>query len=221
MIRNLKGLGVAFVAMLAVGAAAASAAQAAPAHFTAEKGTTKITGTSEGTNNQVFTTAAGAIECHGSFTSENEPTTTEELTVKGSYGPCNKLFGIEPKVNMGGCHYTFHAGEYDSEKDASTGTADLVCNETEGNEFITISVGFACTVTVPPKNGLGPIHFENKEVEGRKIVTVNPTVNNIKYTSKGLFCPNVTKENGTYEGGVIVEGETNEEEPRDVSITST
>ena len=69
MIRNLKALGLALVAMLAMAAVVASAAPAETADFKSAAGTTRITAEGEAPRNQAFETTAGTVTCNGHFES--------------------------------------------------------------------------------------------------------------------------------------------------------
>jgi uncharacterized membrane protein len=248
MIRNLKALGLALMATMALGAVAATAAQAeTKAHFTAAAGTTKITGHDETEVNeefphQTFTTDVGTIECEGTFEADApESLTDDELTVDAEYNNCTPIpFVGAPVVNTHDCHFTFHAGTWDPEADASTGTADINCDtDVDGKKYIEVNVGSGtCVVKVPAQNGVGPIHYRNVETEGQETVTVEPTVGTepdpetgeegspISYSWSGTpflcgFTGSGSASNGTYHGPVTVEGEDEESNRTDITITDS
>ena len=222
MIRNLKALGLAFVAVLALGAVAASGAQAEkPAHFTAEAGTTTIKGTGEtAISHQVFTTTAGKVECEGHFTNRGAFNLTDtQLTMNAEYTGCTPFFGAEPKVSMGSCHYTFTAGTY-GPAGTSVGSVHLVCaNETEP---ITITAP-GCTVTVKGPQTLSKVHYQTKTnaTTGKTDVTVSPEVSNIAYSHTGFLCGTGSGTTGTYTGPATIEGFNEKGKATNISITST
>jgi hypothetical protein len=222
MMRNLKALGTAIVAVLALSAFVASAAQAAEAHFTSETGTTTIKGTSETeVSHQIFTTTAGKVECSGHFTNrETVPTTDTKLTMNAEYKECTPFFGATPKVEMKSCHFTFKAGTYGPTAGTSVGTADIVCSNAA--EPITITVP-GCTVTVKGQTGLSKVHYQTNTnaATGKTDVTVKPEVSNIAYAHNGFLCGTGSGTTGTYTGPVTVQGFNSKGAATNISITST
>ena len=132
MIRNLKALGLALVAVFAMSALVASAAQA---NFTVEGGgsaTVKPVTTSEF---QKFKTSLGTLKCStvgGEGTFSNE---ASEITVHNiSYTNCKNVLSVFPvTVDFpSGCHYTFTTAEPTTEAEVH-----LTCGE---GESITITI---------------------------------------------------------------------------------
>lgn len=207
MIRNLKVLGLAFAAMLALGAVAASAAQAS--EFAWDSGTTILKAEQDATGgNQVFTVNAGKVECNR-VTGDAAVSGTSSATVTSTSitytdtskeaDHCIGPLGTSPKINMNGCNYAFHAGTGSS--GSSTGTADIVCG---GGGPIKIEAT-GCEITVPEQSGLSSVTY--KTVAGSPSdVTIEPNVTNISYHQQGLFCANESPSNGTYKGNVTVKG---------------
>jgi hypothetical protein len=217
MIRDLKALGLSLVAVLALTSVAASAAQAAEAHFTAQTGTTKITGLSAEFN-QKFTTTAGSVECTGHFEAVNPPETSKELTVKAKYTPCRAFFGSTPIIEMNSCDYVFTAGTYGPTAGTSTGTAHITCG-VAGDSIVVNAPG--CVIKIGAQTGLTSIHYQTVTVNGISHVTVTPNVTNIKYSHSGFLCGTGSGTTGTYSGPVTIKGFNSKGAQTNISITST
>jgi hypothetical protein len=215
MIRNLKALGLAMVAVFAMSAVAAAAAHAEFAHFKADSTSTfvKIHATQDPTGGaeQVFTTNFGEVNCDiltATGTSDNTASsvTLDSISYTADYfeesNAC-EAFGLEATINFNGCEYVFHAGTYDGEG-MSTGTADLVCPP--GKE-VEINAAGLCVVSVPGQTGLGNITYQNGGGTPQDVtVEANVGVGGgkaIRYSGAGLLCSG-TFENGTYTGKATV-----------------
>lgn len=181
---NIKVLGLAVMAVLALTAVSASAALAAEFHSEAE--TTNLTGTQTG--NHVFNAAGAKITCKkASFTGSQSGKNATEVTMGASYGECSFLF-FSVNVNMNGCSYKFH----------STGVVDVVGASCTGITY----EGAGCKVTVPAQNGLSSATFTNAGSGSTASINVSPSVTGIKYNASGL-CPETGTglTNGKYESG--------------------
>jgi len=221
VIRNLKTLGLALVAVFAMSAVAASAAHATAASFSWDSGTTRLTGTAapiaEG-GTQKFTITAGALstscdtvyataEVSGtsasSITTIGSPTYTNTVEEKaGEKHTCTNNVGGKVTVSTTNCNYRFNAGTTVT-AGTSSGTVDIVCPA--GSEGITVNSPGLCLIHIFAQNGLGPVNY-NTMSGPPEDVTIEPLVNNITYTHTGL-CGNATKADGTYTGQVTVKGE--------------
>ena len=214
MIRNLKALLLAAMAVLAMSAVASPAAQAAEFHSAAANTTLKITtdGTSK-TAHQVFDAAGATVTCAGvSGHGLVNGSTTSTVTVEVDYeGPCT-FVGQVATVEMGDCDYTF----------TSSGTVSITDKTGKhcGDNPIKIRVPSPfCEVTVSnthPKAGGGTttVNQELHEVTLHNInsnteITIEPHVTNIAYIAHGAGCPQIgTGEDGNYTtGNAIVTGE--------------
>jgi len=184
MIRNLKVLGLALVAVLALSAMAASAASAVEFHSEAEETTLKATNTT----NHVFDAASNSISCSSaSFHGTQKGKTAEDVTMTAAYNGC-QFFGVTVNVNMGNCAYTFHA----------SGTTDVVNNgaascATSPITFKATVFGLSCTVKVGPQTGLEKVIYTNGTSGGVKDVTVDSEIttangHTITYTQEGSLC---------------------------------
>jgi hypothetical protein len=190
MIRNLKALMLASMAVLAVGAVAASAANAAT--FTSPSGAATITTTPDGTGktaHQVFDVGAGTVTCNAVHfhASIGGTSAASILTSSVVYsGNCNYV-GQTATVNMNGCNYRFNA----------SGTVDLVCFG--GNEITIYVPNPVCHVVIPAQTGLSSVTYHS--ISSTE-VTIEPHVTGISYTATGAGCP----ETGSFSNGNLTKG---------------
>jgi len=207
MIRNLKVLGLALVAIFAM---SAMVAQAASANFTAGADEITITGTQDTPN--VLKVTNSEIECkiatfHG--TAKSATTTLASVTVTPTYTECaDKSFGLTTKVDGFG-----HFGEADKcdyvIRATGANNVDLVCT---GSADVTVTSG-TCTVHIPPQNGIGKLTFTNgvSKTTGKKDITVDLQITNITGThTDGFLCPfsgGGHFANGALTGSVTVEAD--------------
>jgi len=212
--RNLKVLGLAFVAVLAMSAVVASAASAAK--FNANSGGEDVIVHAKGSNHK-FTTNAGAINCEtATFLGTGfitPPTST--LDVSPSYGGCEFLLVLGVAVEMNGCTYHFNEPQSTGNPAVFTGTVNVVCPVTEGVEDKIRFSAAGCTVTVGSQSNLGTVTYTN---EGG-VVHVEANITGIKYTQSGTCLPNGTFTNGTYKGTAIATAENTSGEPVEVFIS--
>jgi hypothetical protein len=201
MIRNLKVLGLAFVAMMAMGAVMASAAMAVP-QFTASSYPAQITG-SNTKGSEVFTTEAGKVECDSHFISHSQAAASSTLTVTPTYTSCEAFGFLSATVTTEGCSYVFHATEK-----VSTGVykhhVDVVCPA--GKSIKISAAGGLCKAEIKGQTGLTTVKTTN--LEGGT-VTVQPEVTKVAYTvtTDGFGCPfsgTGNKTDGAYTGDVVV-----------------
>ena len=196
MSRNLRALGLALLAAMAM---TAVAAQAASAHeFTSASNSTVLTAT--GTNH-VFNANGVEIKCHAFFKGTQTGVAADTITVHPIYNneakTCETPIGkaqIDTKV----CDYIF-------ESDTVGGDAPVTVSCAAGHS-IKIT-GTACTITVGSQTPGNGVTFAN----GVGDVNVTATATGIHYTtSGGLGCAlpglPLTGTNGTYTGTATVQG---------------
>jgi hypothetical protein len=194
MIRNLKALGLAVLAVVALSAVAAASASA---KFDSEVEKTTLSGGQ--TTTHEFTVPAGTTTCEvASFTGSETGTktasgsfTTETLTITPSYSKCKTvLFGEthETHVIMNGCDYKFHAGATIEGETKVAGTVDIVCPEKKSIE-VEITGANICRVTVPSQNGVAGITYHNTGVGASRDVDVTANVSTLRVIQDGAFCP--------------------------------
>ena len=191
MTRNLKALGLALVAALALTAVAVSSASAAEFHSESEH--TSITGTQENEIRNTFTVNAGTIHCGtATFSGTSSASTTSELTIAPNYQGCKittvTLETLEAVVDMNGCHYLF----------TPSGQVHLSCPSAP----IRVTAPL-CTVTVHPQT-VESVDYTNVGAGATRSTTVTSTATNLAYTQSS-FCPGGgggAFNNGTYSGSV-------------------
>lgn len=218
MIRNLKTLGLALFAVLALTAVAASAASAQQGKLTSEKGVPfTLTGTEttgEGETNAL--TAFGlTIECPGStYTGHEVKTTAHKLIPNGAidatitphYKQANhncrvQGLNLPVTVDMNKCDYVAHLGVTTGGVAGTYGvTFDIECNAV--GEDITVTVWTTnaletsepnnpmCIIHVPQQTGLKGAHARDT---GNGHVDLIGTVEGIKAvktkTTHAVLCP--------------------------------
>jgi hypothetical protein len=183
MTRNLKVLGLALCAVMAMSAVAASAASAH--NFTSTSANGKTILTAQGTG-AIFGVKSGILEVKCTAENFNGTVTgnsVEQVTVHPEYGGCNAApLGASP-VDTTGCDYVLRSNTTTS-PDTSGGTktdapVDLEC--TAGSSILVTAPG--CTITIGAQSGLHGVGYVN---EGNKVKVLS-TVDNIKYTTPGGF----------------------------------
>ncbi|HET6997152.1 MAG TPA: hypothetical protein VFI03_01055 [Solirubrobacterales bacterium] len=206
MIRNLKALGLAVVAVLAMSAVVASAAQA-EANFTASEYPAYVTGEQE-TGVHEFLGAGTGVTCTGAhFLSHALGGPSPDLTVTAAYTGCkDTTFGLSSTVTMNGCTYTFTTPTKVA-TDHYTGKVDLVC---PAGKVVEVHVA-TCTLTISPKTELGTVTYTNKPAATpKKDVTLDIAVKGIPYkVDRGFLCPisstyDTTHNDGEYTGFATV-----------------
>jgi len=199
MMRNLKALGLALVAVVALSAVAASAASAA--FVTGSESTTL---TASAITTQAFVNSEGlAVECTGVSGSTTVGETQESISAVPSYSGCSIAvpgFGsFNAKVSNGGCEYLF----------TSSGTVHVVCPsgghlEVKG-EFVPpffskcLDIGAQTPTT-------STVHYANVGSGTTKDVEIESTVAGVTYTETGI-CGEATKNDANYTGKVTITGE--------------
>jgi hypothetical protein len=186
MIRKLKVLSLASVAVFAMGMMTASAASALT--FTSEAGA-EIKG--EEVGNVLLTVTGREVKCADSSYAGTAPAASfTALTMTPTYRECEAL-GISQSVTgfgAGECNYLLH----------SNGEFDLVC--AAGKE-VTMTWG-TCVTHIPAQNGLGTITYDTAESNGIKHLTLTLNITKIKEThTDGFLCP--FESGGTTESAVL------------------
>jgi hypothetical protein len=196
IIRNLKALGLALVAVFALTAVAASAAQAAEFH--AEEAPVFFEGSQ--VEQHIFTVDKGTVKCNtATFTGSSATATTATVTLTPVYSTC-KFAGTAADVKMNGCDYLFHLSS------ATTATVDVVCSG--GAEIEVESTTTNCIVHVPAQNGLSHVILASEGTTTTRDITATVTVAGIHYTEVGSECKfnGVATTNGTYNGTATIKG---------------
>lgn len=203
MMRNIKALGLAFVAIFAMSAVVASAAQAnafmSEGNVTAAISADQIKG-----EDHVFTVEGNKVECETAhFATAGEVSSpTGSITVHPSYSGCTAFSFVGASVTTTGCDYTLGVGSI-IETGKYNGKLNLTCS---GSSKIVISAGTCeATVSGPQEFGSG-ITYTNAGAA----VTVAANVSGIKTnkTKDGFLCPfkGTGEVNGTYTGNTSATG---------------
>lgn len=208
MIRNIKVLGTALVAALAISAVAASLASADS--FTAESAPAIYTGSQQTAN--VLTTTVGTQKCTTTtFKGTVNATSTTTVSVSPSYSGCT-AFGFPSDYDVNGCEYLFHISPTAG---VTTGTVALVC---PAGKEITITAKSSvtnptlkCTIHTPAQSGLGTVTYKNVGAGATREILFELNLTGIKYThtaGTGLgACTSGSATSGTYTGSVLFTGE--------------
>jgi hypothetical protein len=196
MIRNIKALGLAFLALAAVGALSASAAQADvlgwPVHITTEKDKAVITAQTTAGTNHTLTIGATSIPCKNatlegtvSQGTHNTQLTATRIEATATYSECTGFGGIAVTVQMHGCKYTITATQ-------TKLTALFGITGCTKEKQITIKSS-ACTVFIGNQEAdLSHITLTNdaKSETTEHHIQDHVTVSGIKYTTnKQFLCP--------------------------------
>jgi hypothetical protein len=199
MIRNVKVLGLALVAMLALSASVASSAFAIEFHSDSSTGNTWLTGTSTGSH--IFDAAGSTITCKkATFSGTQTGKTVSTVNLTAAYSECTVAIGefnLAATVNMGGCQYSFNAN-------GEVGVVNAT-GKTCSTEQITYRVSNflgECDVKVGPQTGLKSAKYEGATTVANGTVKVSPSVTLIKGTSTGNLCSTTGEfTNGQYTSG--------------------
>ncbi len=222
MIRNLKAMGLALVAVFAISALTASAALAATDVFTtADTNPVLLTGVG---HDHVFTTGGTKFECTTSKfagTAQNKATTaTVDPEYSGKIGQtphnndgsvaaeCNSSIGTVT-VHMNGCHYTL-TGNTTGSDSGTDATVWIACPE---KEEIKITSSTGAVIAIPSQTPTtGGVTYTNVgNHPGGESMAVKATVTGITYTCSPAFTCGLAGlptegNNANYTGNVTVTG---------------
>jgi hypothetical protein len=212
MTRNLKVLGLAVMAVLAMSVMAATAAQAKT--FTASAGVYPVTGESSIVTPNIFTVEGGReVTCEKTVFHTTLPAASEQLTVTPTYSECHaKILGnkLDATVTFNKCDYLF----------TTSGLVHLECPNVGEDVEIHIYAGFKvpheaatqiCKYTIKPQT-VNSVDYTNQSSGTTEDVLVTATGKEIKVEKTLGTKANCGQEkqegvNGaTYTGSVTVKG---------------
>jgi hypothetical protein len=207
MNRKLKGLGLMFVALLAL---AGFSSSAMATEFHSETAHTIIKGEQPEGSNDVFTVNAGKVTCtSATYAGTTSAVTTPEVTVTPTYTGCTAFGFVNTTIDVpggnvaaganGGCDYRFTPSTASSQ-------LHIICG---AGEVINVTA-FNCWVTIGSQT-TGGITYTNSGAGTARDVTVNANISGIVYTQHSKSfpgCSNGTFSNGTYVGKGTVKGQT-------------
>ncbi len=202
MTRNLKVLGLAITAALAMSAVwAAGSAQAADPELHCTSTTNTCTVTAPEKNAHTFTFEGVNMRCRSRLTATlNNKTVSSVSGVSAAYNECRWI--LSPTINMEGCTYAFNMV---AASIPPTANFSIVC---PAGKSININNPFLpCTITIGAQNSLAHIVFSNSGTEPTH-VNANITVSGLRYTTLQNTCPgrSGTFNTGTYNGESTLEG---------------
>ncbi len=195
--RNLKVLGTALVAVLALSAVMASMASADV--FKSSSGAvTTVTGNQEVVAK--FVTTAGSAECKKATYTGSATSGSSSVLVTPAYSECTCI-GVACTIDTNGCQFRLNIT-------TTTGTADVVC---PGSATITLT-NTKCTIHVGSQTGLGTVTYSNKGAGTTKEVGLSFTIEKqIKYShteGSGVGkCTTGSSTTGTITGTASATGE--------------
>lgn len=206
MIRNLKALGLALIAVLAMGALVAGNASAAGERFHSEKELTILTGENETGNIHVFKSGSLEIKCttakfagtsKGVSAGANDFVATT-VTVHPTYTGCSdNIFGGTDTVDTAGCNYVF-SSETNATKHLPT---EISC--TTGTAIKVTAPG--CTLSFGTQKNGGGVSSANEGSSTTRDTTTNSTTT-ATFTKSGFACGLVSGTVGEYSGATTMKG---------------
>jgi hypothetical protein len=220
MIRNLKIMGLALVAVLAMSAMTASAASA-QGKLTSDGPVTLRGKHTAGTTNALTAFGASTVCNSATYTGHKVVTTPHgfiasgatETTITPHYGSCT-AFGLPATVDMNGCDYEFTIEGTDvSAANTYDVRASVICS---GGQHIVVTVfssasnhisgnSFCKTTITENKAGYTGLHATDLK-NGH--LRISGTVEGIEAhkTGGGFFCPEETTKNAKLDQNIEVEG---------------
>jgi hypothetical protein len=213
MTRKVKALGLALVAVFAMGALVAQGAQAH--EFKAASAPAVITGEFDPgppASKDVFTIEEGAglsVSCEsGKFEGTQATSPTPSLTITPTYGSTTAptgcvAAGAAATVHTQHCAYVFSG----TTNEAGDAAVEVECEGASENEILVTVPALGVTLHIAAQKPGGGVHYTNVETGGHKEVTVTATAKEIKTTCTGLGCFFVGSTVKTkYEGKETVKG---------------
>ncbi len=211
MIRKLKTLGLALVAVSAMGAMAAPVGSASP-QLHSETEHTILTGTQIVGNELGLD--VGVMKCGvTNFDGTIGVATTTTFGLTPTFENCKFGAEVNALFTHNGCNFRFHIG---ADTEHLTGSMDIVCPD---GEEIEIDAPM-CMITIPPQANIGTVTYTNENEGMTRSVILDLNLNGIDYEEHGMLCENETEttNNGTYSGKVTVTGENTAQEHRGIWI---
>lgn len=197
MIRNIKVLGLALVAVLAMSAVASAGASAAT-NFVAATSTASVTADQVASENHIFTVDGAEVKCKTAHfeTAGEVASPASSITVHPTYGECTAFGFVGASVNTTGCDYKLFA----------SGAINVVCSGT--NQIIITAA--TCEAKVPAQEIASGVTYKNQATSPTTVLVEAGLTNSIKTTKTkdGLLCPlnGTGSANGSYAGDTVAKG---------------
>lgn len=230
MIRNLKALSLALVAVFAMSAVVGSPASAQQGELTSD-GPVKLTGKDSGEKISL-TGFEMSVTCEGEYTIglENETPHTfwdpsiifvAIFTIAPHYNNCEASTG-ETTLTMNGCDYLIHVVNDGGGGEFGT-TADIVCpgsSQIEVHMYSSSSHSLSiCTVKVPPQTGATGGVLKTISEGGVHKLTLKGPISGLKVTKSGL-CGSGEINNGALDVHAVIGGINKAGEPTGITVTT-
>lgn len=196
MIRNLKALGIALVAVFATGALSASSALAVDTFISATGKPVLVTGISHN-HKLTFTNSGANIQCTTKRVAGTFVSGSEEMTIDVEYSGtvnvvphtqhCSASFG-QATVHMNGCHYVLEGATTGHDPVGSTdATVWITCPP---GKVIDITTSVGITITIPPQTPTtGGVTYTNlPNHSGGAAIQVKTTITGMTYLCHGFGC---------------------------------
>ena len=201
MIRNFKALGLAVIAVLAMGVVAVSAAQATTLSKTTGAYPVTVTGTQEGANTILKVGTVRSVECTGATLDGTLAAASAVTTFTAAYSGCTSVpSALTATVNMKSCDFTV-AWNTPVEPANTTGTGAATVDCSTAGDAIHVSVykntthteaNIACTYAISAQGPIpGTLEYHNIGSGTTAEVTVEQNLKEIKtkvITGTALLC---------------------------------
>jgi hypothetical protein len=195
MTRKLKALGLAFVAILALGVLSASAASAAEIH--SEQAHTIIDGSQPVAEDDVYTFNAGTVKCtEASYSGTTTSATSSEVSLTPAYSGCTAFGFVNAKIDIEiECTFRLRWG---------IPPFRISCTK-----FTIKITAFNCHVSMGTQDINSGVTYDNAGSGSSRDITATLNLSGIKYTQESKSfpgCTNGTFTNGTYKGSITLTG---------------
>jgi hypothetical protein len=203
MTRNLRALGLALVAILAMSATVASTASAA--QFTFGVSATTLTGEEVNGQTEILFTGTGIKCSEVSYHGHVSHTAASAVTITPTYTGCKTSIDSTATYTGFGDHGEENTCDYVID---ANGTLDLVC---DAGAEVTYDAA-TCIVHIPAQEDIGKIEYVTGLRNGVHDLTLKINITKIKANhTDGFLCPmnggSGNAESATLKGDVTVWGE--------------
>ena len=212
MTRNLKALGLALVAMLALGAIGAQGASAVVEHsFRSGAADFVLTGQNEsyGSGNSkhvIWATPGLKVECDATFIGRNAGVTVDTVAIRPTYSNC----GAGVSVHNTGCQLVFDSETEQAPSHSASSEHAKVNLDCEHKHYIEVTANgcnFALYDTLDNttinQSASGVRYTQLSNHSSKHALTVNATIKTIKHVATaGSFCGLVGHAAGAYSTGM-------------------
>jgi hypothetical protein len=243
MIRNLKALGLALIAVFALGAVVASAASAQMPGTLTSSGPVTLLGTQtpleKPTEKNFLSALGGTVTCANAIYTGHKynvtphifiPNDVSTVTITPHYGSCVAKIGaasFPATVHMNGCDYVFHFEGTTPGVDTYTvkATIEGSCTAIVITVFATAVKHAAgesfCNLTVTPNSAGYPGLHATDTTNGKIDITGTATGISVdkKSPTGSILCPEESTNLGTLTQDVLIEGKNEAGQGTNISLS--